>query len=464
MTTLTDDEVAVDLWTRDPAYFMREVLHTNTYAKQIEIAEAVRDHPQVAVVGCNSSGKDYMAGRIMLWWQNSRWDAKTVVIGPTLRQVRDILWNEARAALQASPVLLGGQMTPVDSRYDHPELGPLHRAIGFATDNPYNLTGWHAPNLLVIITEAHNVDQRHIDAVKFLQPKRLLLTGNPFTDVGEFFEAFHSKSDLYHSIHISASDTPNLQGRGEVVPGMVTEAIIEQRRADWGEESALYQASILGKFPDDMEDAVVSRRYVQAAFDRVIDKASQSGRRKLSCDVARYGDDSTVVYFHHGKVSRMVHKAYGHDTMRTAGKLVRLAAEYEANDIIIDDVGVGGGVTDRLGEIKREPGDKLRGVRVVAFNGGASPRDEDNFVNAITEAWLTAAREFRDGDLDVDDNRALMSQLTSRKKIISSSGKLQLEPKKDYKKRGGRSPDEADAFCMGRAPGPPTPRARVVDL
>ena len=475
MATITADEkvLASELWREDPAYWMEEVLHAPFYAKQTEMIEAVRDHAMVAVVGCNSSGKDFAAGRIMLWWQNVMPEAKTVVIGPTLRQVRDILWIEARAGLLACPTRIGGRMTPRDSRYEHPEISPEHSAIGFSTDNPYNLTGWHAPNLLVIVTEAHNVTQSDIDAVKFLQPKRLLLTGNPFTDVGEFYEAFHTKADLYHGIEISAYDTPNLQGNGVVIPGMVSEEIIAQRAADWGKESPLFQASILGKFPDDLEDAIVTRKAVREAFERDLSEVPQEGRRKLSCDVARFGDDSTVVYFHHGNIARKVHKAYGHDLMRTTGFLVRLARKWDAQEIIIDDVGVGGGVTDRLKEIKRDSSDDLNRVRITPFNGGGKPQVEKinpkgqqaevfRYANRITEAWLTAAKELYDGTVDLDDNPALLSQLTSRKKLITSSGDLRLEDKKDYKKRAARSPDDADAFCMGRAPSPPTPRARFL--
>lgn len=463
MTTVTDEDaiMTLDAWAADPAHFFREVMGTPIYAKQREIAEAVRDHPAVAVVGCNGSGKDYIAGRIMVWWQNSRVGAKTIVLGPTHRQVRDILWAEARHSYLQSKTALGGYMTPVDARYT---LDDQHKAQGFSPDNPLNITGWHAENLLVIVTEAHAVKQIDIEYMKLLQPRRLLLTGNALTTAGEFFMAFHEKTDIYHGVHISAYDTPNLIARREVVPGMITEELIEQRRRDWGEDSPLYRASVLGEFPDDLEDAVVSRRAVQDAIKRRFDPEVQVGRRKLSCDVARFGDDNTVVYFHHGKISRMAWKTTGNDTMAVTGRLVRLAKEYKTDDLIIDDVGVGGGVTDRLRELKKGGHADLARVRIVAFNGGKVARDSDDFVNAITEAWLVTARRFKDGELDIDDNPALVSQLSSRKKIITSSGKLQLEPKKQYKERGGRSPDDADAFCMGQAPEPPTPSVRWIDV
>jgi len=148
------------------------------------------------------------------------------------------------------------------------EIDDRHYCVGFATDNDMNIQGFHSPNLLVIITEAHNVDQAHIDAVKRLNPSRMLLTGNAFASGGEFYDAFHSGTELYKTVEISAYDTPNVVLGEDVIPGMVGVQQIEERKKEWGEESALYQASVLGQFPDNLEDAIVPRVYLMEAIDR----------------------------------------------------------------------------------------------------------------------------------------------------------------------------------------------------
>jgi hypothetical protein len=126
------------------------------------MARAVRDHNRVAVVGANGTGKDWQSARLMLWWMATRYPAITVVLGPTHRQVSDIVWKEARSAYLTSRMGLGGQMY----RTARWELDDRHYAVGFATDNEYNIQGFHSPNLLVILTEAHNIEQSHIDAIK----------------------------------------------------------------------------------------------------------------------------------------------------------------------------------------------------------------------------------------------------------------------------------------------------------
>ena len=223
MTTLTQAEkqFLLDHSRTDPAWFWDGVLGCpSVYDKQLEMVRAVRDHNRVAVVGANGTGKDWQSARPMLWWMATRYPAICVVLGPTHRQVSDIVWKEARSAYLTARMALGGQMY----RTARWEVDDRHYAVGFATDNEYNIQGFHSPNLLVILTEAHNIEQSHIDAVKRLNPARMLLTGNAFASSGEFYDAFHGGSDLYHTIEIAAGDTPNIQQNREIIPGMVPDA------------------------------------------------------------------------------------------------------------------------------------------------------------------------------------------------------------------------------------------------
>ena len=421
------------------AFFWRSILGCEPYAKQLEMAEALRDNRRVAVVGCNGSGKDWMSARIMLWWQMVNYPAITVVIGPTHRQVSDIVWKEARSAYTSARFPLGGYMKQT-ARW---EIDDRHYCVGFATDNDMNIQGFHSPNLLVIITEAHNVDQAHIDAVKRLNPSRMLLTGNAFASGGEFYDAFHSGTELYKTVEISAYDTPNVVLGEDVIPGMVGVQQIEERKKEWGEESALYQASVLGQFPDNLEDAIVPRVYLMEAIDREL---VATGPAVLSCDVARFGADRTVVYRRQGDVCRLIWKSQGRDTQEVAGRLKAFAEEDETVEtIIVDDTGVGGGVTDRLNEERPRNG----AVRIVAFNGGEKARRSDRYVNAIAEAWMELGQAFRNGTIDIDDNQSVIAQLSSRRYTVQGDRRIKLESKDDFKKRStSGSPDDADALAM----------------
>ena len=112
--------------------FVREVLKAKPYDKQVEMLRAVSRSRRVSVVGCNGSGKDWAAARVVLWWLNTRYPAKAIVTGPTSRQVDDIVWNEIRFAYAQAQERLAGRMFRT-SRY---EIDEQSFALGFATNSP----------------------------------------------------------------------------------------------------------------------------------------------------------------------------------------------------------------------------------------------------------------------------------------------------------------------------------------
>src|SRR3990167_941905 len=431
--------ITVALWRRSPERFFDHVLGAVCYPKQAAILQAVARHSRVAVCGANGTGKDWAAGRLLLWWLQTRRPAKVVVIGPTERQAHDVVFSEAQTAFRQARVPLGGVMAQT-ARY---QIYEETFAVGFATDNPLNIQGYHSPNLLVIITEAHNVAQSHVDAIKRLNPACLLLTGNALATSGEFHAAFYEARDAWHTVHIAAQDVPGVADDAPEIPGLITRQRVAEAAAEWGIESPLYVASILGQFPDNLEDALVALRDALAAVNRPVDPPGKNEGAVLACDVARFGEDKTVVYRRHGRDCRLVWKVQGRDTQAVAGQLIRLAAADPAvKTIVVDDTGVGGGVTDRLRE------ERIPNMYIVAFNGGSAARNPSRYYNAVTEAWLNLAAAYKAGTINTDDNRALVAQLTSRRYSVRGDGRLQLEPKADYKKRGGGSPDDADALAM----------------
>lgn len=206
------------------ARWFAEKLSTKLYPKQVEMCESVLANRQTSVSGCNSSGKDFTAGRLALWWicywRYKKEEAKVVITGPTNRQVEDVVWRNLRSAYvnNGGDAAFGGRL------YEIPYLRWNEETfiLAFATDRDYQLQGYHSPHLLVIVTEAHGMAQNHMDALHRLHPERLLLTGNPIVDSGEFYDSQHSKSANWHTINISAYDTPNFIEGKTVVPGLVT--------------------------------------------------------------------------------------------------------------------------------------------------------------------------------------------------------------------------------------------------
>ena len=256
--------VVLDTYRDDPVRFFQEVLgYPPPYAKQREMLALVAANRRVSVVGANGSGKDWAAARAVLWRLATRPRAKVVVTGPTQRQVDDIVWRELRAAYKAARVPLGGRVSG-----SHWNIDDDRFAIGFSTNKADNLQGFHSPELLVVVTEAHAMPQDQMEALKRLNPTRVLLTGNAFSRDGEFFDSHHTKRDLYKTLVISAFDTPNFTGEFGGIPGMPTEEDIQERKLDWREDHPLYQGSVLARFPDMLDDSLIGRTVIEQAVER----------------------------------------------------------------------------------------------------------------------------------------------------------------------------------------------------
>ncbi len=400
-----------------PLQFVHETLGDKPYDKQEEILRAVEQAAnasdgirRVSVVGCNGSGKDWVAARVILWWMNTRDPAKVVITGPTTRQVTDIVWRELRTAYKNSAKPLRGTVR----RAVLYEIDDESFAKGFASNSPFNLQGYHSPNMLVVVTEAHAVKDAYMDAVLRQNPALILMVGNPSCADGVFYDSHHSKREQYHAIQISAHDTPNIQEGRIVIPGMITQLDIDDRKLDWGEDSDSYINSVLGEFTENPDSVVVPLSVAREAAERHIEP---EGEVIVACDVARGGND----------------------LMEVTGVLKRYCEENHVDTLIVDDVGIGAGVVDRL----REQGVPPVG-RLIPFNGGARPNDAEHFYNRGAEVWWAMRGRYMDGSISAPASEALIGQVAGRKYTINSNGRIQLQRKRNLR----NSPDEADALAM----------------
>lgn len=409
-----------------------EVLGAQLYEKQLELATAVRDNRRVSCCGANGLGKDFTSARIALWWMKAFTPAKVIIIGPSNRQVSEIVWQEVRTAHLNAQTDLGGHLYEVPMlKYDEQSF-----ILGFATDKPYKIQGFHSPNLLVIVTEAHGMKQRDMDVVWRLNPKCVLFTGNPIVESGDFYDSQHSKAYLWKTININAFDSPNIKAGKVVIPGLVTQQDIDDTAARVGEDSPLYRMQILNEWCEGMGNLVV----VPLSWARAAEAATfePGSIEVVSCDPARYGSDSTVIYSRRGQVARKLWKVQGFDLMQTTGFLKGYHDEHKFAHIVVDGTGIGSGIIDRLRE---------QDVGVIEFQGGAAASDSARFVNRIAEVWWRMRGGYARG-LDVEEDAELRSQVSSRKYTIQSDKRIKLESKDEMRSAGRHSPDEADSLSM----------------
>jgi hypothetical protein len=428
---------------QDPVTFCEKVLKFHPWSKQREIIESVRDNQRTAVRSCHGSGKTATAARVVAWFLTAYPQSRVVTTAPTYSQVRDLLWSEINSAVMNAPPGLFPE--PDSTRMT---INRSWFAVGLSTDRPERFQGHHAEHLLLVVDEASGVHEDIYEASEgFLTSPgaRVLLIGNPTQTSGTFYRAFHSDRDLYNTIHISAFDTPNMTG--EVVPqaaanSLVSPTWVEDRRIQWGDDSPLYSVRVLGDFPTESDDQVIGLAAIDGARSREVEPGLPL---VIACDVARYGSDETVIVVREGERVRIAKSYTSRSLMETAGHILDVAREYNAPGmrVVIDDAGLGGGVTDRLREV---------GLKVEAFNGASSANDKRLYPNRRSEAWFAFAEQI--GGVDLDTDEQLAADLVAPKYALDSSGRRVVEQKDKTKKRLGRSPDRADAVLMAFAPAP----------
>lgn len=414
----------------------------------MEVIESVRDNRKTHVESGHGVGKTNVAATTALWFLYNWPDSIVLTTAPTVRQVEGGLWKEI--AIQHHPGL-GGKLTHLKLKVDGERwfaMGFTARQSADAERTAASMQGFHAPNILVIFDEAAGVLAPFWTAANSLMSNanaRFLVIGNP-TSVGT---KFHEASLLptYNHIRISCFDHPNVVHNREIIAGAVTNTFIEDARTEWGEGTPMWQSRILGIPPDEGDDSLIRLSWVEAAFNA--DRQDGGMPRILACDVARHGTDRTTLGEIRGTQLRSdVEEWQGKDTVQTSGRIIKryeqsLIEKAPYDFIVIDDGGVGGGVTDQLRHtlVRNKP------MPVYAFNfGGGSSAEE--FTNLRMQAYWKLREDIRTGQLSLTDVGTLAAELTSLKYGYDAKGKMKLESKEDMRRQGKRSPDYADMVCM----------------
>ena len=466
-----------------PLHFARELLGVDLWDKQEEVLLALRDHRRVAVKAGNGVGKGFTAAVSVLWFLASHTPATVLTTAPTARQVQHVLWREIHRVYHESICKFGGRL--MDTRL---ELSHDQFALGLSTDNVDQFQGFHSPNMLIVVDEAEGVEEpiyEAIDAVMTSGNAKLLLIGNPTSAGGTFRRAFHEDRHLYHNITISTLDSPNVKQQRLVMPGLVTHEWVAERVKVWGEESPMYRARVMGDFSDQASNSLISLLHIEAAIQRHAAEEVQLGESAilppvlpaiLAVDVARFGEDQSVLLVATPSAVLWLEAHHGLDTMELAGRVVEAHRRWSAahdsgpalsvpgslgpdsvelatvKKIVVDEVGVGAGVVDRLKEL---------GLPVTGINVGRPARQRAQFANLRAEGYWRLYDLFSQGHISIPNDPELVGQLASLRYSYNSRGQLIIEGKDDARARGIPSPDKADAMMLAFLGHNPTVRLRT---
>lgn len=199
-----------------------------------------------------------------------------------------------------------------------------------------------------------------------------------------------------------------------------------------------YPCTSVEAFQTSGEDTFIPPNIVTVARKS---NCERRGNLVLGVDPARFGDDRTSIIRRHGRVAYSLQSYVKRDTMEIAGMVHRIILDEKPSKVCIDVGGLGAGVFDRLKELNH-------GSVLVSVNGGSTPLNQDKYINKRAEMWGLMKEWLLDTPSQIPDSDSLHADLCGIKYRFDSKTRLVLERKEDMKKRGIRSPDEADALAL----------------
>lgn len=425
---------------RDPVGFVTEILGVKPLPYQAEFLEAIASgERKISVRSGHGTGKSTAASWAMLWFLLMRFPNKVVVTAPTSGQLFDALFAELKRWVNELPPALQQMLTVKSDRVEI-NAAPSEAFISARTsraETPEALAGVHSDNVMLVVDEASGVPEQVFEAAAGSMSGHsavTILLSNPTRSSGTFFETQNRLSDTWWTRRWSCVDSP-----------LVSDEFVEEMKLRYGEESNAFRIRVLGEFPLADDDTIIPFHLAEAAMRRDIE-ADMSVRPIWSVDPARFGSDRTAFCRRVGSVITDIVSWQGLDTMQTVG---RIKAEYDAQPanirpamILVDSIGIGAGVVDRL----RELGLPARGVNVAE-----APSMGGMYNNLRTELWFKTKAWLEDRNCRIPKNEDLLAELTSIRYSFASSGKMAAESKDQMRKRGLRSPDLADAVCLTMA-------------
>lgn len=421
----------------DPVGFVRDVFGAEPDPPQAAVLRDIAaGERRITVRSGHGVGKSTTAAWAVVWFQCTRFPVKIVITAPTSAQLFDALYAEVKAWYNKLPVGLQ-ELFDVKSERIEFVAAPAESFVSVRTsraEQPEAMQGVHSKNVLLIGDEASGIPEQVFEAAAGSMSGHeatTLLLGNPVRSTGFFFDT-HTRLEGWKRHHISCETSPR-----------VSKDFISDMKDRYGEESNAYRVRVLGEFPVADDNTVIPLDHIQSAAAREVLPAGTTPE-VWALDVARFGSDSSVLVKRKGNFVREPKVWRNIDLMRLSHEV---ALEYESlpdnkrpSMILVDSIGVGAGVVDRLTELK---------IPVIGVNVSEAPAFGKKFKNLRAELWWAAKDWFASLNGQIPNNDGLIYELAMVKYKFDPSGRLVIESKDEIKKRNkGRSPDMADAFVM----------------
>lgn len=423
---------------RKPVEFVRDVLGAEPLEWQADLMEWIITHRKrrISVRSGHGVGKTTALAWTMIHTIIFSPPCKVICTAPAAGTLFDGLMSEVKTWINRAPDFLRElfDVTTEHVRIKGLQTEAFISARTSSSDRPEALAGIHAPRVLLVVDEASGVPEQVFTAAAGSMSTTgatTVLIGNPTRNSGYFFDTHHKDADHWDRMHVSCIGNKN-----------VNQDFIDQIANKYGEDSNEFRIRVLGEFPVDDGSSYISRTLVDKAMDRYME-ISKDTPEVWGLDVARTGGDRVALARRRGQVVSEVEAWAGRDLMQTVGLVKSLwdstPPDLRPHEIIVDAIGMGAGVADRLIEL---------GLPAVALNVSESSGVLGVGMRMRDELWYRMRMALTEHGLVLPYDEELASELSTPKGDYMSNGKLKIESKPEMKRRGYKSPDKADAVNL----------------
>lgn len=432
-----DSDYGPDLW----ACQTLEDIGRDVRARGFDGVHAV-EPIQYAISSGHGIGKSAMAAWLTLWIMSTRPHSKGVVTANTGEQLASKTW--AGVASWLSKCVTGhwfaittgkGAMRLVHNQ--HPESWRVDAQTS-REENSESFAGLHAASSTpwYLFDEASAIPAKIWEVAEGGktdgEPMHFVF-GNPTRNTGAFAECFGKQRHRWRTRQV---DSRSVQ--------ITNKTLLAKWAQDYGEDSDFVKVRVRGVFPNASSLQFIARSAAEGAAKRQTELTQWVGRTAaVGVDVARFGDDQSVIRTRVGRDARSIKaKRYrGMDTMQLAARVAEHVNQLRSLGlqvvVFVDGGGVGGGVVDRLRQLNFD---------VIEVQFGGQAQDPSKHLNKRAEMWDSLRAWLAVGC--IDDDEALITDLTNVEYCFTPKDQIQLERKEDMKKRGLASPDDADALAL----------------
>lgn len=443
--TRVEKEMANQLafWRENPDIAVRELWGITPDPWQDEVLREFGRNKRICMKASKGVGKTAVLAWLVWLFLLTRWNPKIACVAIDGNNLRDNLWTELAMWRNKSP-LLTAKFEWTKTRIFHKE----YESTWFCTARTWpktadkqaqanTLAGLHADYIMFVLDESGGMPEAVMAsadaALSSCIEGHIVQAGNPTNLSGPLYMACTRNKKLWHVVSIN-SDPANPMRSPRVSKEWAQDQIDQ-----YGADNPWVLVNVFGQFPPSSINALIGPEEIEAAARKMYrEDVIGSSARIMGVDVARYGDDASVICRRQGLQVFPMARYRNINSIQGAGITNRIWSEWDADACMLDTTGgYGSGWEDQLIQMGRSP---------LGINFSQRAHDPNKFFNKRAEMYWDAVMWIKRGGAlpHSPDLVAGLSQTTYSFK----NDKIILEDKAQLKERLGFSPDDADAFAL----------------